>query len=193
MTGMTLQPQEIPFDHPDSFSVAAVKKWIDIDYPKQDSRLAGIISDRVAEAIRFRAERQVGQRLTKTIDRMSTERVGRVISAIGESAKIVVEVEDLRRCKRLKYASAHDIRRGVAQRLINMGVSAETLKVIMRHESFATTERYYGAVRSAQVAAAEVAAKLVPNTNSELVGGIKKAPQLSAEELNVLKALLAKL
>ena len=84
--------------------------------------------------------------------------------------------------------------RGIAQRLINHGVSADTLKAIMRHKDFATTERHYGAVRSAQSAATEIAAKLKPPTDtSALVGGITKAPQLSAEELVVLKSLLSKL
>ena len=81
---------------------------------------------------------------------------------------------------------------------MDSGVSAETLKVVMRHKDFATTERHYGAVRSAQSAAKEIAAKITstPDT-SELVGGlmggIKKAPQLNTEELCVLKSLLAKL
>ena len=94
----------------------------------------------------------------------------------------------------MKFASAHDIRRGVAQRLINHGVSAETLKVIMRHKDFATTERHYGAVRSAQSAATEIAARMKsPADTSALVGGIEKAPQLNAAELSVLKSLLSKL
>jgi hypothetical protein len=40
--------------------------------------------------------------------------------------------------------------------LINAGVSAETLMVVMRHADFATTQKFYGAMRSAQSAAAEV-------------------------------------
>ncbi len=125
---------------------------------------------------------------------MTKERVSRVIAMIGRAAGVVVQMQDRRLNKREKTASAHDIRRGIAQRLINHGVSAETLKVIMRHKDFATTERHYGAVRSAQSAATEIAAKLKPPTDtSALVGGITKAPQLSAEELGVLKSLLSKL
>ena len=71
---------------------------------------------------------------------------------IGEKAGVVVRQDQV--------ASAHDIRRGCAQRLINAGVSAETLKVVMRHADFATTEKYYGATRSAQAAASEVRQKL---------------------------------
>ena len=110
----------------------------------------------------------------------------------------MLQVEDARTQHRVKYASAHDIRRGLAQRLINAGVSAETLKVVMRHKDFATTEKHYGALRSAQSAGAEIVARLRPATEYSafvggLVGGTKKAPQLSAEELCVLKSLLARL
>ena len=51
----------------------------------------------------------------------------------------------------------------MAQRLINAGVSAETLKVVMRHRDFATTERFYGARKQAQSAAAEMAQFGLPN------------------------------
>ena len=103
--------------------------------------------------------------------------------------------EDERTGKRRKYASAHDIRRGFAQRLINAGVSAETLKVVMRHRDFATTEKHYGAIRSAQAAATEVQEKLSANARTDafvggLVGGKEQAPQLDAEELVKLKSLL---
>jgi hypothetical protein len=59
---------------------------------------------------------------------MTRERVSRIIGLIGKKADVVVQVEDARTQHRVKYASAHDIRRGLAQRLINAGVSAETLK-----------------------------------------------------------------
>ncbi|MCA9028815.1 MAG: tyrosine-type recombinase/integrase [Planctomycetaceae bacterium] len=79
---------------------------------------------------------------------------------IGKEVGIIVQHPDHRTRQKVKYVSAHDLRRGCAQRLINVGVSAETLKVIMRHRDFATTERYCGAMRSAQSAAAEVAAQM---------------------------------
>ena len=70
--------------------------------------------------------------------------MSRIIGLIGKKADIVVQVEDPRTHHRVKYASAHDIRHGLAQRLINAGVSAETLKVVMRDRDFSTTEKYYG-------------------------------------------------
>ena len=83
-----------------------------------------------------------------------------MISTIGEQAGIVVQQADETTGRRIKYASAHDLRRSCAHRLINAGVSAETLKVVLRHEDFKTTERFYGAVRVAQSAASEVHQKL---------------------------------
>ena len=108
---------------------------------------------------------------------------------------IVVRQEDERTGRRRKFASAHDIRRGFAQRLINLGVSAETLKVVLRQRDFATTEKFYGAIRSAQSAAREVRGKLAPASDSPalvrgLVGGHEKAPRLSTEELRKRKAVI---
>jgi len=42
-----------------------------------------------------------------------------------------------------------------------LGVSAESLQVIMRHEDFATTQKFYSGTKEAQAAAAEVYEKLV--------------------------------
>jgi hypothetical protein len=116
---------------------------------------------------------------------------------IGEKAGIVVRQEDSRLGSHEKFASSHDIRRGCALRLINAGVSAETLKVIMRHASFATTEKHYGATRSAQTAGNEVRQKLTDASSNALVGrlvGRKDADStISQEELRVLKSLIEKL
>ena len=138
--------------------------------------------------------RGTGTVATPQSERMTKERVGRIIALIGQEAGIVVRQEDNRTDTRIKYASAHDIRRGCAQRLINAGVSAETLKVVMRHADFATKEKYYGATRSAQAAAAEVRQKTSASATSDaLMGGQKETPQLDAEESMKLKALLGRL
>ena len=107
----------------------------------------------------------------------------------------MVQVEDARTQHRVKYASAHDIRRGLAQRLINAGVSAETLKVLMRHDDFSTTVKYYGATKQAQSAAAEINQKLAPEpTKNELVGRlvgrISDLSDLTPQEIRELKSLL---
>ena len=86
----------------------------------------------------------------------------------GEAAGIIVEQPDEEAGRRLKFASAHYIRCGCAQRLINASVSAETLKVVLRHKDFPTTERFYGATRAAQSAAAEIHGKLSTELNENV-------------------------
>ena len=181
-------------------SEAAVRKWLNRHgiQPCGSPQENTVMTENQIERLRSRAERCPGSPIRRTENRLTKERVGRVIGLIGMEADIVVQLEDSRVQRRKKFASAHDIRRGLAQRLINAGVSAETLKVVMRHKDFATTERHYGALRSAQSAAAEIATQLAPSTeNSALVGGLvgghKKTPPLSAEELLSLKSLLARL
>ncbi|MCO8124756.1 site-specific integrase [Stieleria sp. TO1_6] len=179
-------------------SETTVRKWL----KKQGHRRSrefkvdtGTIPESVVIAVQNRSKRQTGAVRVPDTERLTKERVGRIIAAIGEEAGIVVRQEDERTGTRTKFASAHDIRRGCAQRLINAGVSAETLKVVMRHADFATTEKYYGAMRSAQAAANEVRQKLTPDATSDalvggLMGGHEKTPQLSTAELSKLKRLL---
>ena len=107
----------------------------------------------------------------RSVERLTKEHVSRVIAKIGKEAKVVVRQADERKKSRVKYASAHDLRRGCALRLINAGVSAETLMVVMRHADFATTQKFYGAMRSAQSAAAEVRQKLSAGDKPPLLGG----------------------
>ena len=175
---------------------AAVRKWmkqLNILGHRPDQN-ALPLSESQIKKLRLRAIRKPSEKLRRDTERMTKERVGRIIAMIGKKADIVVQLEDPRTHQRTKYASAHDIRRGLAQRLINAGVSAETLKVVMRHTDFATTEKHYGAVRSAQNAGAEIVARLnVACKNSALVGGLKTVPQLSSEEMLVLKSLLERL
>ncbi len=134
---------------------------------------------------------------TPEIERLTTEWVGRVISRIGKAADVVVRPADDRNGIRVKYASAHDLRRGCALRLINTGASAETLTVVLRHADFDTTQRHYGAHRSAQAAGTELNEKLSSRKSNAFVGGImggtEPSPQLSEAEARKLKALLATL
>lgn len=165
------------------------------DRPNQDCQP---LSDLKIERLRANADRKPTGKLRRPTVRMTKERVSRVISLIGKKANVVVQVEDSRTHQRVKYASAHNIRRGLTQRLINIGVSAETLKVVMRHKDFATTEKHYGAAKSARHAGAEIISRLRPSTGNSafvggLMGGTNEAPKLAAEELPALKLLLARL
>jgi integrase len=130
--------------------------------------------------------------------RLTKERVSRIISMIGKKANVVVRQPDKEKGTRIKYASAHDLRRGCAARLINAGVSAESLQVIMRHKDFATTQKFYSGTKEAQAAAVEAYEKLGAKRRSdELVGGLMGGKSLpstfTAEQQRKLKALLESL
>jgi hypothetical protein len=69
----------------------------------------------------------------------------------------------------------------LAQKRIDIGVPAETLKVVMRHKDFATTEKHHGAARSAQNAGAEMSARLRPPTdNIAFTGAISREKEQSS-------------
>lgn len=67
--------------------------------------------------------------------------VGKVVSKIGEAAGVRVYV-DPRDPEKMKYASAHDLRRAFGERWAARIMPAQ-LRELMRHESIETTLRYY--------------------------------------------------
>ena len=75
--------------------------------------------------------------------RPDAEWVGKVISRIGEKAKIEVAPADERTGTKVKYASAHDLRRSCGERLRNSGVPPLVICRVMRHASWETTRRHY--------------------------------------------------
>ena len=174
-----------------------VQHWLDrygLARASRPSKPGQAIPSTLVDDMRRRAARN-GTHRRPVEGRLTPERVGRVIGDIGQHAGIKVRTVTKNDKTKIKYASAHDLRRGCAQRLINAGVSAETLKVIMRHREFSTTERYYGASRCARSAAAEVAEKLAAGCSKSelvggLVGGIDGHPLLTPKQLKKLKALL---
>ncbi len=180
-------------------SEATIRKWLKAVGIEREGKIqSDFIPEDEVNRLRKRAIRSSGAMAGSQTERMTKDRVSRIISQIGKAADIIVRQDDARTGSRLKYASAHDIRRGYAKRLIDAGVSAETVKVVMRHKDFATTEKHYGAIRSTQVAAEEVRRQLSTIDDSNrlvggLVGGQTTTPQLSAEELIALKSLLQKL
>ncbi|MCC6124053.1 MAG: site-specific integrase [Pirellulales bacterium] len=124
----------------------------------------------VREAFQGQSKHQRQQKMEGSLTR---ERVSRIIAQIGETARVVVRQPDDATGRRIKYASAHDLRRSCAERLINAGVSAETLMVIIRHRDFATTRRFYGPKRTAQSAAVGIHQRLTAEgKKDELVGGL---------------------
>ena len=175
-------------------SDTTVRKWLakaSIHRGDEFDSHHGNIDDATIAQIRERAQRLLSRPARRTDRRLTTERVGRVISMIGEKAGIIVCQADEETGRRVKFASAHDLRRGCALRLINAGISAETLKVILRHRDFSTTERFYGATRAAQSAANEIHDKLGAAQDS--IAASAQHPfraELSAEEMRKLKAIL---
>lgn len=70
----------------------------------------------------------------------SAEWVSRIISRIGKKAG--VKVNTCPRTGKVKYASAHDLRRSFGERW-SRRVMPQVLKELMRHESIETTMKYY--------------------------------------------------
>ena len=135
-------------------SERAVRTWLTKHGLTRSGRLRRYgqqIPAEVMASLKSRMQRQKARSTT-----LSRDRVGRMISAIGEMASIVVRQPDKKRGIRIKYASAHDLRRSLAERLYNSGISAETLMVIMRHQDFSTTRKFYAARRRAESAAVEI-------------------------------------
>lgn len=168
---------------------ASIRKWLKEAGIRRSmsKRRTGDVDQRTMDSVRARAADSHSYVAKRTVQRLTKDHVSRTISKIGQQAQIVVQQPDEETGKRLKYASAHDIRRGCAQRLINAGISAETLKLVMRHKDFRTTERFYGATREAQSAAAEINDRLVVAGKADLKS---ESRQLSAEEVEKLRALL---
>lgn len=81
----------------------------------------------------------------QTGEPMTPKRVGRVISAIGKKAGVVVNKADG------KYASAHDLRRSFGTRW-STKVKPATLQLLMRHKAIETTLKYYVAQDADEVA-----------------------------------------
>ncbi|MFZ9092188.1 MAG: tyrosine-type recombinase/integrase, partial [Planctomycetaceae bacterium] len=132
-------------------SEAAVRQWLKNArlVSCAGSQCCSTLSASALSELVAHAEVKPGESRSMKRGRMTSEHVSRVIARIGQQADVVVQNDDVRSGRRKKYASAHDLRRGLAERLINAGVSAETLKVVMRHKDFGTTEKHYGAHRSA--------------------------------------------
>ena len=76
-----------------------------------------------------KAKRVHGERLTE-------DRIPRVVSNIGEAANVVVDNVSM------KYASAHDLRRSFGERCASR-VMPQELMELMRHESIEITLKYY--------------------------------------------------
>jgi integrase len=91
--------------------------------------------------------------------------VSKVVTEIGQTAGVKVNTDP--RTGKIKYASAHDLRRSFGERWAAR-VMPQVLMQLMRHESIETTMRYYvgrNAETTADVLYAAVAGKTTGNTS----------------------------
>lgn len=75
----------------------------------------------------------------KKSSRLSADAVGRTISAIGQAASVKVDTDSK---GKIKYASAHDLRRSFGERWAAR-VMPPVLMQLMRHEKIETTLKFY--------------------------------------------------
>jgi integrase len=85
-------------------------------------------------------------------ERLTDHRVGRIVTAIGKAAGVVVATA-ARNAAQRKFASAHDLRRSFGDRWARKVMPA-VLQELMRHESIDTTMRYYVAKNAKSTSAA---------------------------------------
>ena len=85
--------------------------------------------------------RKVGRPLaTEEFERM----LDKTAAIVGdEAAGILVEQANERTGKEAKFASAHDLRRSCAERMLDAGVPPGVISRILRHTSWETTRRHY--------------------------------------------------
>lgn len=102
-----------------------------------------------------------------------TDTIGRKICAIGEAANVVVH----RGRSKIKYASAHDLRRSFGERWA-MRVMPPVLMELMRHETIETTMQFYVGRN------AERTADAVWRAFSDDSGDISEKPDTSPESVD---------
>ena len=99
-------------------------------------------------------------------------RVGELVSAIGKAAGVKVHTDP--RTGRLKYASAHDLRRSFGERWSSR-VMPQVLIELMRHESIETTLKFYVG-RNAEKTAETLYEAVSGNTTPKSPPAQKQAP-----------------
>ncbi len=83
------------------------------------------------------------QPIKNRTERLSAERVGKIISKIGEKARITVDEGNPRTGSAVKYASCHDLWRTFATKLYESDLPPDLIRKLMRHADIRTTERFY--------------------------------------------------
>lgn len=91
----------------------------------------------------FNPESIQGLRGRRGPARLSADRVGKIITKIGQRAGVIVDQGNPRTGSPVKFASLHDLRRTFAQRLADSNLEPKLVQRLMRHADIRTTERYY--------------------------------------------------
>jgi Phage integrase family len=98
--------------------------------------------------------------------RPDAEWVGKIISRIGEKAGVVVHPGNKETGRPAKFASAHDLRRSLLDRLVDADVPPLVVQRIARHANFETTQKHY-AKGDVQKAAAKLRAFCLDSVDVE--------------------------
>lgn len=115
----------------------------------------------------------------RKVSRVGVDRACHLISEIGEAAGVKVRTDT--NTGKVKYASAHDLRRSFGERWSSRIMPAD-LKELMRHESIDTTLRYYVGSNARRTAKTLwTAHKQARNVNKN----INKAPSSSSAQRGV--------
>jgi integrase len=81
-------------------------------------------------------------RCPETGERPGRDHASRLITRIGKAAKVKVSERTVKKRRKIKWASAHDLRRAFGVRWSNR-VRAPLLMLLMRHKSINTTLTFY--------------------------------------------------
>jgi integrase len=145
------------WDRPDRLCVDLSGKWVMLRIPAElekghQDRLLPVAPEFARFLLRTPPEKRRGRvfRLVRQKGNPETRKdtVSKVVSDIGRSAGIKVSVKTVTDAKtgqtaeKVKYASAHDLRRSFAERWA-VRVMPQVLKELMRHESIETSLRFY--------------------------------------------------
>lgn len=102
------------------------------------------------------------------VGNMRLDTCSKKIQEIGAKAKVMVEQKPPKKDRtepRIKWASAHDLRKAFAKRWRKL-VKSDILKQLMRHASIVTTETYYDDTNAEEVEASiREALRPTPNTS----------------------------
>lgn len=79
----------------------------------------------------------------------SADRASRIISDIGERARVVTSTDAT---GEKRHATAHDLRRSFAQRLVEKRLPSDVLQALMRHADIKTTRTHYAQAAAEQLA-----------------------------------------